>query len=171
MGKNEVAEVVNEYKKIGARYNAGMFDDAIRLPNGLLFALFKRKIRTSFCYGYGWGVKQEDAEKSCDAIRQHDAFVAANLKDFDECLANPLRDEPVIYLLQESDGTQTVNVATLSVRRHFGRRVNVGQIGDAERAIIQELVAKARERFCKRLEAYWKRYADTKLKVWSYMVD
>ena len=47
----------------------------------------------------------------------------------------------------------------------------VADITESDRVKIKDALNRAIARFDKRLNAYWKKYKDTKLKTWTYITD
>lgn len=183
------------------KHVAGELSGAVLLSGGRLLGFEKPRIKTDFCFGYGWGGRSYDEanEMARHACESEDYFLAQNLADLDkeiEDLENidgrhallhrkcywsqksPLNlwdytvgNEPLEWFKESP--TQDMDGLTRYVNQYHAGQFyyDLEELGDDDRAAILNGLKVERAKFEKRLRAYLKRYGMTKVKTWSYWQD
>lgn len=146
----------------------------VKLHDGGMVRFEKPTIETSFCFGYsGLSARSyEDANKMCDMAKTKDFFIERNLAEITERLS---------HLKKHSDRVYTRNTYIGQSKKSLLRSILIdpreSDCHSAEKVTEEDYnrivcgLEAVKERFEKRLNAYWKRYGATKLQTWTYWAD
>lgn len=164
---------------------------AVKLSNGMIVRFEKPRIKTSFCFGYsdfGQGYTEEEANEMCKVAHTKEAFFRENLSDLnldistlEKLVENGNHAGGVAYVVNcHANNDRIVAVYTTPYYGEFlqwraktpGYRDLLSEEFTREdlRNILEALRSE-RGKFAKRLEAYWKRYGDSKFRAWSFWAD
>lgn len=159
-----------------------------------LFAIEKPKIKTKFCYGFGFcGISSEQEEETANAMARRaesdvDYFKNENLRELNEKIATLAKIAEEMELNWAEGGHPHYMIATN--KRYYGQDedcklrgfsvyntfdpLHDGAVLCYDVELVRALVAgyqEARKAFTKRIDAYLKRYGLTKVESWSYLSD
>lgn len=177
-------EIAIEYQKIWhddpamVKYCLKELSGAVQFEDGSFYVFEKPSIETNFCFGYGcYGVSNlEDyqlAKKEVQEARGKDFFIAENMKTFDS-IEKILNYEGKVYTtVKYSKVTNKFRGIVTDYKERCGYTI-YHKIGELSKLDIQNLKKELERQkviFRKRLETYWKRYGNSKLKTWTYLVD
>ena len=152
--------------------------DVVELESGHIFVIEKPSIETRFCFGcgqFGNATDEEmnDASESRMAIHKFENFKRANVEQAFGRIVDDINDG-YGYFVEYTGGKDIVGI----IRKNEGNfewyndnNKIVALMTEIDRINLQNAVNKAIKRFEKRLETYWKKYQDTKLTTWTYIVD
>lgn len=174
MQKNEVyrrfIELIIKERYSDLDYYAKAIDEVVEIQ-GHFILIYKPRIKTEFCFGYGFCGRsstgeEEDAFDKQDRIKSDvEMFKRANLEDIDY----------KIQQLQENDIyiAQRFSYGNIWGWNHYRRcETPVGdRITEYEKNILVAAYERVRERLEKRLDAYIKRYGLSKVRSWTYLSD
>ena len=147
----------------------------VKLSDGGFYCFEKPSITTRFCFGYGQNglSTEEEFEDACAArakASEKEYFIAANMQGFDELDRLFSGDEPLYMNVKYGvSGGKLRNVMVESATHYY--KDIVGQLTDEDRMNLLNELEEQKKLFRKRLETYWKRFGNTKLKTWTYLVD
>jgi hypothetical protein len=152
--------------------------DVVELESGHIFTIEKPHIETRFCFGcgmYGTATDEEigGAIEEKKEIHKFENFKRENINKSFGSLIDAINDG-VGYAMMYERGKYMVGIVTENDYNFDWLQRNnkiVALMTETDRINIQDAVNKAIKRFEKRLETYWKKYQDTKLKTWTYIVD
>lgn len=178
----EYINLLSAYQPSLANYYNKEIDCAVKLKNGAYFEIEKSRIKTSFCFGYGYcGVtnheEMKDAHEQAESARTSvKAFLSENL----EKLNNLIEDfknvnNKIVGVYQY--GASNIKRMTKSIFQYEGdfmswyRNSEMYIIDEEERASIMKALEDEKEAFTKRLNTYLKKFGLSKLNVWTYLVD
>lgn len=176
MQNSEQTALRNEYyEKQKARYgrddwakgstnNAAYF---VKLDSGDIVGIEKPKIKTRFCFSYGYcGVSTPEEYNNAEACAKHartkqQYFIDENLKQLDY----NFDDETMALKL----GNGIARVVEKAHYYYNAKDLQLLTANDLQRvADAYEVVKQA---FIKRLNSYLKRYGLTKIDTWTYLSD
>lgn len=169
----------------------------IKLSTGTLYAIEKRAIETSFCFGYGFcGVSSmEESDRANDlasnARTNEDYFINENLKYYDEKIksilagfnvwhtcdyneAQAMAENRPIVALKWGSSCRSVSVILKSDyenNRNYYRGAIVEDLTMEDRDNLVKLYKSEKEKMRKRLNTYLKKYGLSKIRSWSFLVD
>lgn len=178
MQNSEQTALRNEYyEKQKARYgrddwaksstnNAAYF---VKLDSGDIVGIEKPKIKTRFCFSYGYcGVSTPEDYNNAEACAKHartkqQYFIDENLKQLDYPDTTNHQDT---WALQLGNGVARI---VEGARYYNAKALQPLTENDLQRvADAYEVVKQA---FIKRLNSYLKRYGLTKIDTWTYLSD
>lgn len=153
-------------------------DSLTELTTGEIVEIEKPKIKTSFCFGYGFcGVSsQEQMNEAADlaerASKSEKFFISENLKQIDVQIKEAEDETRNGYLFETGlDGFYTVGfMSEYKHSMYYGNKQHKVISADDRAGYIVAL-KKCKERFEKRLQTYLKRYGLSKIESWSYLCD
>lgn len=144
-----------------------------------ILAVYKSRIETNFCFGYGWsgisnGEDQQDAYNMAEhAKKDYQYFIDENLKEIDREIKR-LNDNrfdiwynPKYY--SQSKDNPLINLEII-LYDHFKSDDHLKAPDDMINLYI-EMLEEEKKMFTKRLNTYLKRYGLTKIRSWAYLVD
>lgn len=161
-------------------------DLIVPLADGDFLTIDKPRIEKSFCFGYGFcGVStREDEENArgmaCKARTDEGYFLRENLKDIDRVLSLLQDDGKTVYKFTQYSGNGGTNYKAYRIADawetpennvHLRSLPGLSVMTREERKTLFCAYSEERERFCKRLSAYLKRYGLSKVRAWSYLSD
>lgn len=161
-------------------------DLIVPLAGGDFLTIDKPRIEKSFCFGYGFcGVSTREDEEdargmACKARTDEDYFLRENLKEIDRILSLLQDDGKTVYKFtlycgNGGDNYKAYKIAdawdTPENNVHLRSLPGLSVMTQAERGMLLAAYSEERERFCKRLSAYLKRYGLSKVRAWSYLSD
>lgn len=194
-------EIREEYKKLYSEYDSysfGKVSNAVKLSDGKIVVMDKQKIQTSFCFGESGHDYDEAVDMAYRVAKTEDYFMSENLSCYDKILAkleNTSEPMPNCYgctELQERACLQRLKTCYTSEGNIFGitsqwygwneqwarhNRMMKGtddvlfKLEGDDLELVKKLVNFERDKFERRLKAYWKRYGSSKLKTWTYWRD
>lgn len=163
----------------------------VELNNGDLLAIYKPKIKTSFCFCYGYnGVGTQEEYGNAHAAKeiadtQESCFIRKNLEQLTETI-----DLMDVYIKSQTEGyCGTVplvpylgyageSIRTLRFLEKWrlksmtaARRSNLREPTTDELNKIRSAYEKEVKAFEKRLQSYLKKYGLSKLRTWTYLSD
>lgn len=149
----------------------------VPLEKGGYYAIEKPRIETEICYGYGQdgitNCNEEDmAYAKCKAIAKKRNFIAYNMGEYLDKWSLDSHDEYVHrQMYPYKDGVQLRDVLERECwERHYSHFPSL-PVTENDRRNINAAVRRLAEEFRKRLEAYWKRYGDSKIIAHAYLRD
>ena len=153
-------------------------DSLTKLTSGEIVEIEKPKIKTSFCFGYGFcGVSsQEQINEASDlaerARKSEKFFISEKLKQIDVQIKEAEDETRNGYLFGTGlDGFYTVGfMSEYKHSMYYGNKPHKVISADDRAGYIVAL-KKCKERFEKRLQTYLKRYGLSKIESWSYLCD
>lgn len=152
--------------------------DVVGLESGHVFVIDKPSIETRFCFGCGQFGSATDEEMNNASERQRAIHKFENFKNenIKGAFGRVLKEieNGYGYYIEYQGGKQLVGIVCKNERCLDWMIENnriVALMTDNDRIAIKSAVDKAIKRFEKRLETYWKKYKDTKLNTWTYIVD
>ena len=173
---NLLKDIREEYERIFTRkddidYYMKQIGGAVRLDDGNWIVFEKPSIETSFCFGHGLnGISTEDdykrAESNCEAVKEKDNFIRYNLDDF----CNRHFFDTGLYTLPHYSKSEKFRDIITNRMFHFANEMPK-PVSENDTKKIRDELNRMKEEFRKRLETYWKRFGNTKLKTWTYLVD
>lgn len=153
-------------------------DSLTELTTGEIVEIEKPKIKTSFCFGYGFcGVSsQEQINEASDlaerARKSEKFFISENLKQIDVQIKEAEDETRNGYLFETGlDGFYTVGFMSEYKHSMYCGDKPHKVISADDRAGYIVALKKCKERFEKRLQTYLKRYGLSKIESWSYLRD
>jgi hypothetical protein len=181
MVKNEkfVAEINRVWKSPKMRdYCIKKAFDVVELESGHIFVIEKPSIETRFCFGCGQFGNATDDEMANASERRRDIHKFENFKkaNIESAFGRILKEikDGYGYFVEYDGGKDLVGI----IRKNDGNfdwfndnNKIVALMTETDRVNLMEAVNKAIKRFENRLETYWKKYQDTKLTTWTYIVD
>ena len=152
--------------------------DVVELESGHIFTIDKPSIETRFCFGcgqFGNATDEEmnNASERQRAIHKFDNFKKANIESAFGRILKEIKDG-YGYFVEYDGGKDLVGIIRKNECNFDWYKDNnkiVALMTETDRVNLMEAVNKAIKRFEKRLETYWKKYQDTKLTTWTYIVD
>ena len=161
----------NEFEKI---YNPKMVDYFLKgvsgfvtFENGFIHLFYKKSIKTSFCFGYGYGITFEEANAERKKLNEKENFIASNMENTYKLYDDAIKIK--LYACRKGNS----NLCTLEKEEyalsHDDKEHYVLTAKDKE--MLEKELNHQKEMFLKRLETYWKKYGSSKLKTWTYLVD
>lgn len=160
--------------------------------DGYLYNIEKPRIKTDFCFGYGYsGISTSEDEEnaySCAAVAQksEEYFIEQNLADIDDRI-KAYKCAKEFMNREWSEGEHPRHL--IKIRKHYSRQpldcklrvldlVDTYYFSDnnevASLELIDKLIAgyeEVKKSFTKRLQTYLKRYGLSKVRSWTYLVD
>lgn len=187
--KDLYATLENSYiKKYGDDENSRKYvkwlqntylDSLTELTTGEIVEIEKPKIKTTFCFGYGFcgrSSNEEQAEASkmvMTARKSEKFFISENLKQIDVQIKEAEDETRNGYLFGTGilDGFYTIGfMPEYKHSMYYGNKPHKVISADDRAGYIVAL-KKCKERFEKRLQTYLKRYGLSKIESWSYLCD
>lgn len=179
------AEVKVEFEKVYGN-DQKMIDFCMKEISGIVkledngyYCFEKPSIRTRFCFGYGQnGISTKDdydaAVNAKNNITMKDAFFAANMETFNN-LEKILEYPGELYSTCRYNNENVLlrSLASQEEEYRWGRIYGtiISKLTPVDRLNIKVELTNQKKKFMKRLETYWKRYGNSKLKTWTYLVD
>lgn len=160
----------NYYKFLTKHYST-----LLRLSNGEIVGIEKTKIKTNFCFGYGFcGISSDEEENAAArmavrAEQDKNYFIEKNIEPLNNIIES-FQDERNIAAL--CDGVDVGSVGTF--RKWDADRIKLYKakpLTDEDRSAYIEALQEEKAAFMKRLQAYLKRFGLSKIKSWSYLCD
>ena len=151
----------------------------VELSDGGFVCFEKPSIQTSFCFGYGFcgcsTTEESDAAAAMvKAAREKEYFVNENMSVFNKY--EKLLESDNLYVTQEyyraKEDSKIYRVISLDDARY--ERLGVNKLYKITTEDIENLkkeLFNQKVKFAKRLETYWKKYGNTKLRTWSFLMD
>lgn len=155
----------------------------IRLTNGMIHRFEKPRVETRFCFGHGQnGISTEEEEKAaheaCEAMNEKAGFIHANMEKyehFDKYIESYEKDGSKIYAFcnRENGFCEFFNHDDMYyMHQYYWDKVdNAYELTKDEVILLKKIIIEEKTKFMKRLETYWKRFGNTKLRTWTYLVD
>ena len=152
--------------------------ELVELSSEHIFVLDKPTIVTSFCFGYGQfgnstDEEMESASERCRNAHKFESFKKANIEyNFGRILRQI--ENGYCYIVKYDCGQDVVSILLEYDHNTDWAIANnkvVAFMTDDDRIKIKEAVNRSIAKFEKRLTTYWKKYQDTKLTTWTYLVD
>lgn len=159
----------NYYKFLTKHYST-----LLRLSNGEIVGIEKTKIKTSFCFGYGFcGISSDEEENAAArmavrAERDKNYFIEKNVEPLDQQI-EALQSDRNIALYWGG-----VDVGSVGAMDKWDERLescNGQPLTDEDRSAYIEALQEEKTAFIKRLQTYLKRFGLSKIKSWSYLCD
>lgn len=144
--------------------NAAYF---VKLDNGDIVGIEKPKIKTRFCFGYGYcGVSTDEDYRNAEACVTHartkqQYFIEENLKQIDY----DFDDETMALKL--ADGIARV----VEKAHYYYNAKDLSPLTDNDFHNIADGYEVVKTAFIKRLNNYLKRYGLSKINAWTYLSD
>ena len=180
--KNKIRETYEKIWKHDNKmvdYCCSKVSGFVEFEDGGIFLFEKPTIKTSFCFGYGQnGISTEEefnnATESSEASKSKVNFICNNLsrffKEYEELLSSSN-----IYTIKSYNDEETVFRSLRSQEYfdffQFEKSKIVSKLSKKDRENLKKEIEAQKQKFAKRLETYWKKYGNTKLKTWTYLVD
>ncbi len=176
INKSLMDEVKAEYnalytKPSSIKFALNCVGGLVRLENGLILRLGKVTLDRSFCFGYGMGTSFDEACQQARDARTWDYFHNANMRNFDHKYKWAFEGNRENYFFSRDTNwqtKQTCNVCSILPKRVYDMETEFGAPTEADWTAIKAEVTRMRTAFEKRLQTYWKKYKDTKLRTWTY---
>jgi len=158
----------------------------VELSDGSIIPLEKPKLKTSFCFGYGYcGVSDEEDFQDAYRMSNHaktneDYFRNENLKDINDKLKAIQKDYVVIYLHNHYISQTNKDLRTYSIFNEWDTKDNNFMLKNLiePQRLSQEDVSKiiagleeVKKLHIKRINTYLKKYGLSKVKSWTYLCD
>ena len=194
MNKQEQSALKEEYKeelrKMYKRDTNGMIDwylgnaqRVVKLSDGSLYIIEKQKIKTSFCYGYGWnGISEDEDEERAgafaNAARSDDRyFIQKNMEGFspfDRELPS-WKSWELYYgpMYGESDkiiGISFFDYGDIQDKDRYYRG-QAKRLSAEDEATLRKAYEEEKAVHLKKIQSYLKRYGLSKVRSWTYLVD
>lgn len=159
----------NYYKFLTKHYST-----LLRLSNGEIVGIEKTKIKTNFCFGYGFcGISSDEEENAAArmavrAEQDKNYFIEKNIEPLDKQIEE-LQSDRNIALYWGG-----VDVGSVGAMDKWDERLefcNGQPLTDEDRSAYIEALQEEKAAFIKRLQAYLKRFGLSKIKSWSYLCD
>ena len=152
--------------------------EVIELESGHIYSIDKPRIETTFCFGCGQFGSATDEEMEFASERERNVhkfenFRNSNIESNFGNLIKELEDE-CGYIIKYTGGSNLVSIIN---KRSFNfewaieNNKIVAMMTKSDKEKLREALNRAIARFDKRLQTYWKKYKDTKLKTWTYITD
>lgn len=158
-------------------YDVNKVSGYVRLTSGKIFVFDKESITTEFCFGYGFcGVSSEEEEmnasNNASKAKEKDVFFAENLKKFD-IFDEILSEKSYYYEKENACGSDIVKLITAELYDNYYNKNNwvAVELTAGDKLLIERELEIQKAKFLKRLETYWKKYGNSKLRTWTYLVD
>ena len=177
--------VRTEYEKV-YKNDVKMIDYCIKKTSGIVqfedgsyYCFEKPSIETHFCFGYGQnGISTEedynDAVAAKNMASEKEYFIAENMKKFQD-LEDVIEYDGNVYSIIRYANHKVMlsSLTTDKEERKWGKIYGhvLSTITPVDRIMFKNELKKQKEKFMKRLETYWKKYGNSKLKTWTYLVD
>lgn len=153
-------------------------DSLTELTSGEIVEIKKPRIKTTFCFGYGFcgrssNEEQAEAGKMVMTARKSEKFfISENLKQIDIQIKEAEDETRNGYLFgTDLNGFYTVEfMFKYKYEQYYGNKPSRVIFADDRAGYIVAL-KKCKERFEKRLQTYLKRYGLSKIESWSYLCD
>ena len=156
----------------------------LRLGNGMVHLFPKPPVETRFCFGHGQnGIstdeEQEFAHDACKAVSEKEGFFAANMEyfsDYDKFFREIEENHSKIYAFVNRTKGYICDLFCdydiWEMKHYYGQKVDTAYVlTENDIANLKKMVEEEKAKFIKRLETYWKRFGNTKLHTWTYLVD
>lgn len=169
-----------------AEYCQKRVGNAYKLESGHLVEFEKPSIETRFCFGYGSnGISNEEdyqnARESAETSKKKSAFICANMKESFGCYDAVLfqketeREIPEYYAEPYLRYGQE-NALFCYLRRRkwdqWGREIKgIFELTNSDIVGLRAVLECEKQKFLKRLNAWWKRYGSEGLHAWTYLQD
>jgi len=172
--------VENEINRVwtsSAEYIKSKLTNAYITTDGRIVIFEKPTIKTTFCFGYGQnGIStnedEDRAHNNCQASKEKDVFFANNIEEnfgnLEKIMADPVIFRNATY--HEPNG----NLWKVEERHKYTwgwEDRKYIELPEKDKDGIRAKLEEEKAKFIKRLETYWKRYGNTKLHTWTYLVD
>ena len=158
--------------------------EVVELTDGSLIPIEKSRMKTSFCFGYGYsGVstqeQSDEADDMADYARKNgEYFINENLRRF-AWQYEALKEEPeTLYACVTYNGLpKDSKIKSLrnirEIKDYYGKAKNetASPLSTDDINALTEAYERERNAFIKRLNTYLKRYGTEKLNVWTYLSD
>jgi len=159
-------------------YEKGVVDDYyvnnacgyVEFENGKIFLFCKPTIKTRFPVGYGQnGISTEedfeDAIHFTKEMKEKQNFIRENLKKFDYNFS-----ESLFGVISYTNENHVVSFMKNEMERCY-RAEQIFKLTDKDKEELKKESENQKEMFKKRLETYWKKFGNSKLKTWTYLMD
>ena len=187
MNKELLNEIRERYEEVWAGDTHGMVDycvnevlDAVKLHNGIIYMIDKKRIKKTFCFGYGFcGVTSQEEEDAADNMamavkRDVDYFIEENMKWFTEHEEEGYGD---MYIERTYRNSMSLSdtICYLTDWEYADttedRKLRLYKLNDEDKALVKATIAAAKEKHLKKVQAYLKRYGLSKVRSWSFLMD
>ena len=167
-------ELIKKYGPDGwtVDYTMKRIQRVVELSDGSLYAIEKKPIETTFCYGYGWSgvvADREEMEAARDLARQartnEDFFIEENMKEFSIFDSAELRHQKVGL----RGGKIKSPVWSYGVVEYDDEEFQ--PLSAEDEAILRQAYEEEKAVHLKKIKTYLKRYGLSKVNSWSYLVD
>lgn len=153
-------------------------DSLTELTSGEIVEIEKPKIKTTFCFGYGFCGRASDEEQAeartmaMTAQKSEQYFISENLKQIDIQIKQAEDETRNGYLFGTGlDGFYTAGfMSEYKHSTYYGNKPHKVISADDRAGYIVAL-KKCKERFEKRLQTYLKRYGLSKVSSWEFLRD
>lgn len=167
----------------------------LKLEDGTVVRIEKPRIKTSFCFGYGYcGVSTEDDRERASDMAEHaqthaEYFVEKNLEKITEQIAQ-LKGEQTkdnitgynayiynaYYWKSIKNGAEIIPEVSILCEHDIEKNRDCGEtsyirLSEVDKRKYIDLLERTKKDFEKRLNVYLKKYGTSKLHCWSYLVD
>lgn len=154
-------------------------DLLVKLDNGIMVAINKPRIETSFCFGYR--LSSSDTEeydsalaKALHAMESEEHFMKANFKGLDDMIAHLSDRQHDLYLVNHyynQTNNKLKSIKSFQWTCKPQDMTGYDLMSDRQREALIDAYNVERERFTKRLKSYLKRYGLSKVRAWTYWED
>ena len=159
----------NYYKFLTKHYST-----LLRLSNGEIVGIEKTKIKTNFCFGYGFcGISSDEEENAAArmavrAEQDKNYFIEKNIEPLDRQI-KALQSDYNIAL--SYSGANVGSVVTMGKWDEYLEFCQGQPLTDEDRSAYIEALQEEKAAFMKRLQAYLKRFGLSKIESWTYLCD
>ena len=168
--------------------------EVVKLTNGLLVGIEKKKVRTRFCFGYsdmGFGPTYEEANRECyRAGKDESYFIRENMEEYARMLQNlnmhgltcmavlcgNTRQLRGLRIMRISDVLDAVGGSAFLPELKgqeliFNGRTKGYVCTDEDVKLLRDAYERVAASHLKKCRAYLKRYGLSKLTRWTYWID
>ena len=147
------------------------------LADGKIIIFEKREIKKNFCFGYGFGIEEDQADRNEANFLANieKRFISENMEDFDrieELMDDRCKQWYIARNYNRSENLMTLyflNVAQAEDKKRFLQ--DLEEVKESDKGAIINAEQEARKAFEKRLSAYWKRNGAKRLRTWTYNME
>ena len=194
MEEYRAAHIEEGYGEALADYCVKECAEVVKLSNGLMVGIDKKKVQTRFCFGYsdmGFGPTYEEASRECrDAGKNESHFIRENMKEYANVLQNlsmhgltcmavlcgNTRQLRGLSLSRITDVLDAVGgeafLPALKGQEIVFKWGTKGYVcTDEDVALLRDAYERVAASHLKKCRAYLKRYGLSKLTRWTYWMD
>lgn len=194
MEEYRAAHIEDGYGEDLADYCVEQAAEVVKLSNGLLVGIDKKRVQTRFCFGYsdmGFGPTYEEASRECYEAGKNEAhFIRENMKDYENVLQN-LSEHGLTRMVVLCGNTRQLRginfMRVTDVLEAVGGEASLPALKgqeilfdgwrkgyvctDEDVALLRDAYERVAASHLKKCRAYLKRYGLSKLTRWTYWMD